>query len=66
MENDLKKLKSVIHSFSLGNQNNLYPKLDKITFPTLYISGEKDRKYTDIGKSLKKKSHGKGYKNFSR
>ena len=41
MENDLKKLKSVIHSFSLGNQNNFYPKLDKITFPTLYISGGK-------------------------
>ena len=52
--NSLKEIKKSLQIFSLGRQENLLPLLNKNETPLLYISGEKDKKYTQIGKLFTK------------
>lgn len=52
LENDPKKLQSSLRAFSVGNQPNLWDKLQELSVPTLYISGNEDEKYTKIGQEL--------------
>ena len=40
------------HSWSLGAQNNLRPKLAQITTPILWITGENDQKFTTIAREI--------------
>ena len=56
MKNDPHKLKTIASCFSLGNQDNFLSKICSNKKPTLYITGNQDKKYTDIGKDLSKKS----------
>ncbi len=56
MKNDPEKMKSMATFFSLGNQDNFFPSLSKNETPILYITGNGDKKYTDLGKELSKKS----------
>lgn len=51
-KNSLKEIKKSLQTFSLGRQDNLIPLLKKNQTPLLYISGEKDKKYSQIGKSF--------------
>ncbi len=46
-----KKFSSLL---SVGNQPSLWHKLEKIQGEAIYISGEQDKKYTQIGKELPK------------
>ena len=52
--NSLKEIKKSLQTFSLGRQDNLLPLFKKNKTPILYISGEKDKKYTQIGKLFTK------------
>ena len=39
-------------SWSLGNQRNLAPELENLQIPVLWITGEKDAKFTEIAKKV--------------
>jgi 2-succinyl-6-hydroxy-2,4-cyclohexadiene-1-carboxylate synthase len=41
-----------LRQFGQGQCPNLWPKLEKLTLPTLLLSGIEDRKYTDIAKLM--------------
>ncbi|MDC0253488.1 2-succinyl-6-hydroxy-2,4-cyclohexadiene-1-carboxylate synthase [Bacteriovoracales bacterium] len=51
-KNSLKEIKKSLQNFSLGRQDNLIPLFKKNQTPLLYISGERDKKYTQIGKDF--------------
>ncbi|RLA62938.1 MAG: 2-succinyl-6-hydroxy-2,4-cyclohexadiene-1-carboxylate synthase [Epsilonproteobacteria bacterium] len=52
LENDPEKLKSALKFLSVGNQPNLWEMIKKLSVPTLYISGDRDKKYSQIGEEL--------------
>ena len=56
LENDPIRLKKTIKALSVGIQPNFWERIKKLKVPTLYLSGEKDLKYTQIGKDLAKLS----------
>ncbi|WP_299490131.1 alpha/beta fold hydrolase [Acaryochloris sp. IP29b_bin.137] len=46
------QIAEVFQKFSKGHQSDLLPHLQKLKFPILYISGEEDTKYCQIGQTL--------------
>jgi 2-succinyl-6-hydroxy-2,4-cyclohexadiene-1-carboxylate synthase len=49
------KLKRCFTSWSLGNQRNLLPELERIQVPVLWITGQEDEKFTNIAVSAVEK-----------
>ncbi|TDJ05066.1 MAG: 2-succinyl-6-hydroxy-2,4-cyclohexadiene-1-carboxylate synthase [Deltaproteobacteria bacterium] len=54
--NDPQKLRKAINLLSVGNQPSLWEKIKELEVPTLYLSGQEDKKYTGIGKEVVKLS----------
>lgn len=46
------KISKVFQKFSKGHQKDLLPNLQNLVIPMLYISGEKDNKYHQVGQRL--------------
>lgn len=46
------QIADILQKFSKGHQSDLLPHLQKLKFPILYISGEEDTKYCQIGQTL--------------
>lgn len=46
-------LSHILRSYSLGNQENLKERIEALNIPLLWVVGEKDEKYREIGQSLR-------------
>lgn len=47
------KLSQQLLHFSLGHQENLEEKIEKLSIPILWITGENDKKFSELGRNLK-------------
>jgi 2-succinyl-6-hydroxy-2,4-cyclohexadiene-1-carboxylate synthase len=50
---DRTSLAKAMISWSLGNQDNLMPAIERLEMPILWIAGENDTKYTEIARRMK-------------
>ncbi len=54
---DKNSLSEILMNFSLGKQENLRPKIKKIKIPVLWITGQYDTKFTQLGDEVSNLNH---------